>query len=311
MRHTINTDDLAVSIMAVPPLALTNNGDLDDAANGKIIRNLEDSGVTTIVYGGNAMVQHWPMSVYGDWLDRLSSQIADNSWFVPSVGPDVGKLLDQAQILKTRKIPVALLLPISDPSTHDGIANALRLFHANSGVKLLVYIKTDEYLPAVTLATLVKEDVVLGVKYAVPREVGESDFYLKEIISAIGAERLISGFGEPPAVPHMLADKMVSFTAGCVCIAPALSNALFLALKQGDRMESDRLLQNFLPLEALRGEINEIRVLHEAVDLCGLAPTGNILLPGSPVPTARRKEIEKVARDLLAAEKEFKATKVV
>lgn len=307
MRHAVTPADLAVSIMAVPPLARTADGQFDDAANGAVIRHLENGGVTTLLYGGNALAQHWPMSVYADWLDRLEALAAPDSWLLPSVGPDAGKLTDQASILKSRHFPVALMLPMGAPLTHAGMADAMRRFTADSGVQLLVYIKTDNYIPAQTLAALVAEGVVFGVKYAVPRDLGAADPYLSDIIKAIGTARIISGFGEPPAIPHMLDFGLPGFTAGCVCIAPALSNALFQALKQGDKARAEQLLLPIQPLEALRGQINEIRVLHEAVALSGLAETGPILLPSSPVPEDRRADIAKVAQALRAAEADFRA----
>ncbi|MDO8881544.1 dihydrodipicolinate synthase family protein, partial [Pseudotabrizicola sp.] len=299
--------DLAQSIMAVPPLARTPDGQFDDAANGAVIRHLEEGGVTTLLYGGNALAQHWPLSVYADWLDRLEALVAVDSWLLPSVGPDAGKMADQATILKSRRYPVALMLPMGAPLTHAGMADAMRAFTAESGVQLLVYIKTDDYIPAHILATLVAEGVVFGVKYAVPRELGAPDRYLSDIIIAIGTKRIISGFGEPPAIPHMLDFGLPGFTAGCVCIAPSLSDALFQALKLGDKATAERLLQPILPMEALRSQINEIRVLHEAVALSGLAETGPILLPSAPVPESRRAEIAEAARSLRAAEADFRA----
>ncbi|MDO8884319.1 dihydrodipicolinate synthase family protein [Pseudotabrizicola sp.] len=256
MRHTVSPADLGLSIMAVPPLARTADGQFDDSANGAVIRHLEAGGVTTLLYGGNALAQHWPMSVYADWLDRLEALAAPESWVLPSVGPDAGKLVDQAAILKSRRFPVALMLPMGAPLTHAGMADAMRRFTAESGVQLLVYIKTDNYIPAQTLAALVAEGVVFGVKYAVPRDLGAPDPYLSDIINAIGTERIISGFGEPPAIPHMLDFGLPGFTAGCVCIAPALSNALFQALKQGDKARAEQLLLPIQPLEALRGQVN-------------------------------------------------------
>ncbi|MFN4154387.1 MAG: hypothetical protein ACK4HF_07000 [Paracoccaceae bacterium] len=307
MRTNVSPADLAASIMAVPPLARTQDGQFADAANGAVIRHLEQGGVTTMVYGGNALAQHWPVSVYADWLDRLEALAAADSWVLPSVGPDAGKMLDQAAVLKSRQFPVALMLPMGSPMTHHGMADAMRRFAAISGVQLLVYIKTDGYIPAETLARLIEEGVVFGVKYAVPRDLWARDPYLADIIGAIGAERIISGFGEPPAVPHMLSFGLPGFTAGCVCISPAISNAFFHALKRGERARAEQLLQPILALEALRSQINEIRVLHDAVALSGLADTGPILLPSEHAPVDRRAEIQTVSRALWQAERDFRA----
>ncbi|WP_265502818.1 dihydrodipicolinate synthase family protein [Paracoccus beibuensis] len=309
MRHSVTPSDLAASVMAVPPLAMTADGGFSDAENAAMLQHLRDGGVTTVLYGGNALAQHWPVANYADWLDRLAAIASEDTWLLPSVGPDAGKLMDQAAVLKSRRFPVALLVPMGAPLTHDGMGAALRRFHAACGVQLLVYIKTDGYIPASLLGDLLAEGVVFGVKYAVPRQPGEADPYLRAIVAAIGADRVISGFGEPPAIPHMLDDGLAGYTAGCVCIAPSMSMALLDALKRGDRTAAERLLQPMRALEDLRGSINEIRVLHDAIGLSGLAQMGPIMPPMTPVAEADRDRVTAAARDLLTAEKDFRAAK--
>lgn len=307
MRHSVTPRDLATSVMAVPPLARTADGQFSDAANAAVLNHLRAGGVTTVLYGGNALAQHWPVAVYADWLDRLEALASDDTWLLPSVGPDAGKMMDQAAVLKTRRYPVALLVPMGAPLTHEGMGVALRRFHAECGVQLLVYIKTDGYIPAALLGDLLAEGVVFGVKYAVPRQPGEADPYLRDIIDALGADRVISGFGEPPAIAHMLDDGLAGFTAGCVCIAPQMSMALLEALKRGDRAGATRLLAPMQPLEDLRGAHGEIRVLHDALALSGLADTGPILPPMTHVDPAHRAAMTRAARDLLAAEMDYRA----
>lgn len=307
MRHSVTPSDLAASVMAVPPLARTAEGEFSDVGNAAMLRHLREGGVTTVLYGGNALAQHWPVKVYADWLDRLAVMASEDTWLLPSVGPDAGKLMDQAAILKTRRFPVALLVPMGPPLTHQGMGEALRRFHGECGVQLLVYVKTDGYIPASLLDQLLAEGVVFGVKYAVPRQPGEDDPFLREILAAIGSDRVISGFGEPPAIPHMLKDGLAGYTAGCVCIAPSMSMALLTALKRGDRAEAERLLQPMRPLEDLRGAINEIRVLHDALGLSGVADMGPILPPMTPVEVEHRGRLAVAAQDLLTAEQNFRA----
>jgi dihydrodipicolinate synthase/N-acetylneuraminate lyase len=307
MRRSVTPTDLARAVMAVPPFGRDDAGDMSDAANGAIIRHLEAGGVSTILYGGNALVHHWPMSRYADWLDRLAGLVGPETWLLPSVGPDGGKLVDQADVLKSRGFPVALLLPMGPPLTRQGMLTALRAFHATCGVQLIVYIKAEGYIPAEDLAALCAEGVVFGVKYAVPRSGPGRDAYLDAIIAAIGAGRVISGFGEPPALAHMTDYGLAGFTAGCVCIAPALSMAILRALQSGNRDRAEALLRPLLPLEALRGEINEIRVLHEAIRQSGIADTGMIIAPSSAIPEADRGRVKAAAVALLEAETEFRA----
>jgi 4-hydroxy-tetrahydrodipicolinate synthase len=308
MLKRVTRADFAKSVMAVPPLARRADGGLNPTANGAIIHHLEQGGVTTIIYGGNALAHHWPTSAYPVWLDCLEAQCAKETWLIPSVGVDGGKLVDQATALKSRDYPAALLLPLAEPRTREGTMEALRRFHGDCGVQLIVYIKADGYMSAADLGVLTEEGVVLGIKYAVPRKPEETDAYLQAIIAEIGADAIVSGFGEPPAIAHLSQYGLASFTAGCVCLAPSLSTAILRALQTDNRDEAERLLQPMIPLETLRGQINEIRVLHEAISLSGLADCGAILAPSSPVPEAARDEILKAAHQLLQAEQSFRAS---
>ncbi|MCF3935182.1 dihydrodipicolinate synthase family protein [Acuticoccus sp. M5D2P5] len=302
MRRTVTKVDLAQSVMAVPPLALDKDGAFADEANAKIIAHLEAGGVDTLLYGGNALLYHWPMSRYGDWLDRLEAMSGADSWLIPSVGADAGRLVDQAPILRARGYPAALFLPAAGPTTPDGVVAALRRFYDESGTQLIAYVKTDNAFTPDMLAALDKAGALLGVKYAVPRETPETDPLLTAFIDTIGADRIVSGFGEPPAVNHLLNFGVAAFTSGSVCIAPALSMAILAALKAGDKAETERLMAPIMPLERLRGEINEIRVLHTAVALAGIAETGDPLAFSSPVPEAEHDRIRTAARTLLDAE---------
>ncbi|MFN3613182.1 MAG: dihydrodipicolinate synthase family protein [Rubrimonas sp.] len=307
MRLSVSKADLAQSVLAVPPLAVDAAGDYAPAPNATLIRHIQTGGVSTLLYGGNALAQHWPMSRYAAWLDQLIDAAADQTWIIPSVGADGGRLVDQAPILRERGFPVAMLLPMSSPLTADGMLTAVRRFHRDSGAQLLIYVKTDGYIDAEMLAALDRSGTLFGVKYAVPRQDPAQDDYLRSLIAAIGADRIVSGFGEPPAVNHMLRFGLAGFTAGCVCIAPSLSMAALKALKASDRAKAEAVIAALRPLEALRGEINEIRVLHDAVAMAGIAETGPILPPSSPVPQADRARVASAAKTLLAAETAFRA----
>lgn len=301
------TSELARSVLAVPPLALTPALDFADAANAALIRHIEAGGVSTLLYGGNANVQNWPVSRFRDWLERLAGMAAENSWVIPSVGPDWGKLMDQAAILKHMRFPVAMALPMTGPQTADGVARGLQDFAAAAGVKLIVYIRSENYVAPEALGRLVEQGAVFGIKYAVPRRTIEQDAYLDALIAAVGRARIVSGFGEPPAVPHMRLFGLAGFTAGCVCLAPALSMQLLRTLQAQDWAAAERLLPHFAPLEDLRERGNNIRVLHTAVTLSGLADMGPILPLLTEADPALHEEIRAAARALLAAEMAHRA----
>ncbi|MFD2815629.1 hypothetical protein ACFSYD_16735 [Paracoccus aerius] len=252
MKTQISLDDLARSVIAVPPLAATADLQADAQGNGALIRHIEAGGVSTLLYGGNANVQNWPVSRYGEWLDLLAGQVAADTWLIPSVGPDGGKVADQAALLATRNYPAAMFLPFAGPRTEEGLARGIRDFVQKSGTQAILYIKTDGYLATGMIEALVADGSLFSVKYAIPRTDAANDPVLDELIAAIGTERIVSGFGEPPALPHLQHKALAGFTAGCVCIAPAISQSFLLALKAGDFDHAERILQTFAPLEMLR-----------------------------------------------------------
>jgi len=302
MLKKVTYSALAQSVLAVPPLALTEDLEFDQAANTALIRHLEAGGVTTLLYGGNANVHNWQISKFHEWLDALEAAVGEETWLIPSVGPDWGKLIDTASVMKHRKYPVAMALPLVSPQTPEGVVRGLEEFVARSGVPLIVYIKTDGYVPAAEIRRLYEQKVVFGIKYAVPRKDPLIDPYLEALISAVGRERIVSGFGEPPAFSHVLDLKLAGFTAGCVCIAPTLSMRYLRALQSGDRARSEKLLQPFLKLEALRERSSAIRVLHQAVTCSGIADLGPILPLLTPPASEEHEEIKAAARELYEAE---------
>ena len=180
MLMKIDYSELARSVLAVPPFALTRDLEIDSQANAALIRHMEGGGVSTLLYGGNANVHNWPVSRFADWLDALESATGQDTWLIPSVGPGWGKLLDEAAILKHRRYPAAMVLPMIAPQTPDGVLYGIESFVERSGVPLIVYIKTDQYVPAKAIGRLAEQGVVFGIKYAVPRKDLAEDAYLVE-----------------------------------------------------------------------------------------------------------------------------------
>jgi 4-hydroxy-tetrahydrodipicolinate synthase len=302
MKTNITLTDLTTSVIAVPPFACQGDEVACDTANRDLVRHIEAGGVSTLLYGGNANVQNWPVSRYGEWLDRLAGHVADTTWLIPSIGPDGGKLSDQAAILARRSFPAAMLLPFSGPKTDAGFARAVRDFVQASGTRAILYLKTDGYLATSTIEALVADGSLFSVKYAIPRADAAIDPALDELIEAIGADRIVSGFGEPPALPHLEHKNLAGFTAGCVCIAPSLSQAFLTSLKSCNFATARQQLRAFDALESLRDQGDPIRVLHDAIRLSGIADMGEPLPFLSAADPALHPQIEAAARALLAAE---------
>ena len=88
--NPITPETLAASVISVPPLARNSDLSLNAAENEKQIRHLEAGGVTTLLYGGNAILYHMALTEYADFVDMLAEQAGDQTLVIPSVGPAYG-----------------------------------------------------------------------------------------------------------------------------------------------------------------------------------------------------------------------------
>ena len=295
--------DLARSVIAVPPLARLPDLELNAAANRVLIRHLEEGGVTTLMYGGNANFYNVGLYEYAVILDFLEQAVAMDSWIVPSAGPDFGKLLDQARVLKTRAFPTAMVLPQTFPATPDGSEQAIRRFADAFGRPVIVYLKAENFLTPAHVERLVDAGAVLGIKYAVVRADPVQDDFLRELVDRIDANLVISGIGERPALAHLRDFGLAGFTSGSVCVGPRGSTRLLAALKAKNWSAAEALRAAYLPLEDLRDTLSPIRVLHEAVSLAGIADMGPILPPLSNIETEHHVAIRNAAQTLLATDR--------
>jgi dihydrodipicolinate synthase/N-acetylneuraminate lyase len=292
--------DLQLSVIAVPPLARHADLALNRAANQALIRHLEGGGVRSLMYGGNANFYHVAPSEYAAIVDFLAEAAGPDTWVLPSVGPDFGKMIDQAAILKARAFPTAMLLPMTFPFTDDGLALGVRRFTDALGKPAVIYIKSDNYLKPSTLAALHRERRLVAIKYAVVRDDPKTDRYLEGILAELPGEIVVSGIGERPAIVHVRDFGLSSFTTGSGCVAPRASMRILKLLGDKRYDEAEAVRAKFMPLEDLRDEISPIRVLHDAVTLSGVADMGPMLPLLSGLDAAQRERVAPVARALLA-----------
>lgn len=303
----VTPEDLAGSVLSVPPLPLKPDLSLAETECGRLVRHIEAGGVTTILWGGNAQLQHWPVGRYAEFLAMAEATAAADSWVIPSIGPDYGKLLEEATILAGTRFPTAMLLPMSAHTDPAGVARAVRDVVQTMGKPAIVYIRQANYIAADELGRLAGDGQVCAVKYAVSRPSFREDPYLAELVDTVGPDRIVSGFGEIPAVGHLDAYHLAGFTAGCVCIAPRLSMRILVALKARDIAGAERLLEPIRPLEDLREKLSPIRVIHEAVRLAGVADTGPIYPMFSNIEAKHHAAIQAAALRLLEVEHELAA----
>ncbi|MBP89972.1 MAG: dihydrodipicolinate synthase family protein [Planctomycetaceae bacterium] len=300
----ITPETLASSVISVPPLARNADSSLSRDENEKIIRHLEGGGVTTLLYGGNAILYHTAVSEYAELLSLLAETAAENTLMIPSVGPAYSTMMDQAAILRDYEFPTAMILPTRDVVTSDGVAAATRRFVEAFGKPAVLYIKHDGFIEVDTVKSLMDDGLLSWIKYAIVRDDTSDDQYLRRLVDTVGPDRIVSGIGEQPAIIHLRDFRLQGFTSGCVCVAPGLSMSMLRAIKAGDFDTAEEIRRTFVPLEDLRNSINPVRVLHTAISLSGIADTGPIIPLLSEISETDRPAIQQAARQLLEAKQQ-------
>ena len=296
----VTPDQFAQSVLAVPPLARNSDRVICKENNRKVVQHLENGGVSMLLYGGNANLYHVRPSEYAGLLETLQDIAADDTLVIPSVGPAYGTMMDQADVLKDTDFPTVMVLPTKVVMTEAGLMTGFRHFVEAVGRSAVLYIKEEGYISPEGAAELVDDGLVSFIKYAIVRDDPAQDEFLTRLMDRVDTSIVCSGIGEQPAIIHMKKFGCVGYTSGCVCVNPALSQKMLAAIGGGNVDEAERIRKLFLPLEDLRNDINPIRVLHEAVELAGIAETGphHPLLSG--VAQSSRPGIESAAKELLA-----------
>jgi dihydrodipicolinate synthase/N-acetylneuraminate lyase len=294
--------DLSRSVLAVPPLARGRGLELDRAANAALVRHLEAGGVSTLLYGGNANFYNVGLYEYAEILDALAEVASPGTWVIPSAGPDFGRLIDQAAVLRTRRFPTAMALPMTFPMTVAGAATGLRRFAEALGRPIIVYLKAEGYLTPELVKALVDDGLVAGIKYAIVRKDPRDDAFLTRLVDLVDRRTVVSGIGERPAIVHLRDFGLCGFTSGSVCVAPRGSTRILEACKRGDFATAERLRERYIPLEDLRDAHSPIRVLHEAVTLAGIADMGPVLPLLSNLEPEHHEAVRRAAAALRAAD---------
>ena len=302
------TNETTAGVFAVPPLARRNEPQrpLDFEQNDRIVRHIADGGVTRFLYGGNAFLYHITLDDYAAllaWMSDWSKELV----MLPAAGPSFGRMIDQAILLKSHAFPAVMTLPCNDPRDAVGLEQGLREFADAAEKKLILYLKEESNFGAYmeagldAVGNLVRDGICVAIKYAVVREYPAEDACLQSLLERVDREIVISGIGERPAVSHMRNWKLPGFTTGSGCVAPRMSQAIHAACSAGEFDAAESLRERFLPLEDLRDAWSPAKVLHHATALVGIAEMGPVAPFLSELSEERQKEIDSVARELLAA----------
>ena len=213
---------LASSVIAVPPLARDAELKICAKENAKIIRHLEDGGIRTLLYGGNAVFYHIALAEYADTLAMLRDNAGAETTVIPSIGPAFGMSMDQAAVLRDFDFPTVMVLPARDIATPEGVATGIRKFAEAYGQPIVLYIKFEGYLEPEHARALMDDGVVNWIKYAIVRDDPAQDDYFRQLVDCVDPQRIVSGIGEQPAIVHLCDFGVQGFTSGCVCVAPSL-----------------------------------------------------------------------------------------
>ena len=295
----VSKADLHRSVISVPPLCRNSSLRPDAVENSKLIRHIEAGGVSTLLYGGNANFYNIALSEYEEVLGQLEAAAAADTWVIPSIGPQFGTAIDQAAILKGYKFPTAMLLPTLAASHPEGVRNAIPRIAEKAGIPLVLYVKDQGYVTPAVVRALVDTGVISWIKYAIVRENTAEDPLLAAIVDEVGTDLLVSGIGEQPVPAHWNHFGIRSYTSGCVCVAPALSQRMLLAMQAGDAATAEKIRLLFRALEELRNANGPIAVLHLAVALAGIAKTGPMLPLLTDVAEGIHGDIQAAALKLL------------
>jgi dihydrodipicolinate synthase/N-acetylneuraminate lyase len=278
----MTTIDLA-GIFSVPPLPRRREPrrGLDFDAAECVARHIESGGITRFLYGGNAFLYHITLDEYEALLGWLAV-FPPSRRAIPSVGPSIGRAIDQARLIRRHHFPTVMLLPCGDPRDARGMEAGIREIAEATGLPLILYLKSedgfgsDKEAGLDAVGRLMNDGVAIAIKYAVVREAPAHDPYLEGLLRRVERDRVVSGIGERPAVVHMRDFGLKGFTTGSGCIAPALCSRLFAAGQSQDWDAAEDVRAHFIPFEDLRDAWGPARVLHHGVELAGIAPTGPI-----------------------------------
>jgi dihydrodipicolinate synthase/N-acetylneuraminate lyase len=293
------------TVFAVPPLPRKSDArrTIDVDAAEKVARHIEAGGIMHLLYGGNAFLYHATAEDFETLAGWLAS-MPPSRVPIPSIGPSFGRAIDHARVLARYRFEAAMMLPCGDPRDPKGLEVGYREIAQAAGVPLIIYLKSedafgpDRAAGLEAIGRLMDDGVATAIKYAVVQPDPKADSYLSALLWRVEHTRIVSGMGERPAIVHLKDFKLPGMTTGSGCIAPRSCRAFYDACRRGDWTTAEELRAQFMPLEDLRDELGPARVLHQATECAGIAPTGPIPPYVSPLTGGHVATLAPVVRAL-------------
>lgn len=282
------------------PVALNEDLSVNGAATLRLAHHVRSGGVLPLLFGGNANLQSMSLSQFEAVLEIARTASEDGPVAI-GMGPELGRMLDQAPLVERANLKNVLVLPILAPADTHGTADGLRHIAQRLGHGVTADLVRDNHLRPVTLRKLVDEGVVLAVRYTVPSQNPGDDVYLDRVIEVMGAHRVVSGMGEPAVMDHIEVRTLAGFTSGAAALVPSQVLALSTAIAAGQLEQARRLLGPLIELERVRAMLGPIQVLHDAVSHAGIAQMGPQMPMISKVKAKYRAEMDAALASLRAA----------
>lgn len=253
-----------------------------------------------MLYGGNANLFSQSLAQYAQSAELIGA-VAEHSTVIAGIGPDLGKMLDQAGLIERAGLRNVMLLPLHYPADTHGTGDGVRRIAERLGFGVIVDLCRENYLRPVTLRKLRDEGAVSFVKYSVRRDNPEDDAYLDRVIEVMGRERVVSGLGEAAVLDHVGKRGLPAYASGAATLVPEAVLRLRSMLQSGDLAAVRRMLMPFLEFERLGMALGSIQVLHDAVSVAGIAEMGPQIPMLSPVKAKFRDDLEWAVAQLLQA----------
>jgi len=300
MPEAISAPELAGSVIAEPPMALTEGRAVNVPVNLALAEHMLAGGVKTILYGGHANLGAYRLGQY-DRAVEVMAEVAQRCRVIAGIGPNLGQMLDQAGSIERAGLRNVLLLPVHHPADTHGTGDGVREIAARLGFGVIVDLCRDTYLRPVTLAKLRDEGAVRLVRYSVRRDNPEDDAYLDRIIEVMGGEAVFSGLGEAAALDHVGKRGLPTYTSGAAALVPAASVRLHGCLHSGDLVAARPLLRPFVEFARLGDMLGAIQTVHDGAGLLGLGSMGAPMPMLSPVKAKFQDDLKAAVAVLLDA----------
>lgn len=285
------------------PIGLQADLSVDAGATMQLAGHVRRGGIASLLFAGNGNLQSMSLGQFAVVLDVAADCAADGPVTI-GMGPELGRMLDQAPLIERCGLKSVLVLPILGPSDTHGTADGIRYIAQRLGHGVTVDLVRDNHLRPVTLAKLRDEGAVVAVRYCIPAVNPGDDGYLDRVVEIMGAGCVVSGMGEPAALDHLHVRGLGGMTSGAAALAPARVRAMVSALDADRVDDARRLLAPLLELERVRAMLGPVQVLHDAVSHAGIAAMGPQMPMVSPVKAKYRAAMEAAVRALMVADRQ-------